>query len=71
MRSIKTKQDIVTLRRAGVLSAALVVQVEDYFNQLRAELDDEDESEFRLGRNGSLQFPFVLIFRRHLWYGSA
>jgi hypothetical protein len=52
MRIIKTKQDIHTLRREGVLPAELLNQIEDYFNQLRVELEDEAESEFRLGKNG-------------------
>lgn len=46
------KQDIVILRRTEVLPAALLVQVEDYFNQLSVELEDEAESQFRLGENG-------------------
>lgn len=52
MRIIKSKQDIVILRRAEVLPAVLLVQVEDYFNQLSVELEVEAESQFRLGENG-------------------
>ncbi|MCH1642182.1 hypothetical protein MJ257_18960 [Paenibacillus timonensis] len=52
MRIIKTEQDIVFLRRAGVLPAALLVLVEDFFNKLRIELEDEEDSQFRLGKNG-------------------
>jgi hypothetical protein len=52
LRFIKTKQDIDFLRRAEVLPVALLDQVEDYFNQLRVELEDEAEGEFRLGKNG-------------------
>ncbi|TDF88860.1 hypothetical protein [Paenibacillus piri] len=52
MRVIKTKQDIVILCRAEVLPSALLNQIEDYFNQLRVELEDGEESEFHLGRHG-------------------
>ena len=45
MRIIKTKQDIVILRRAEVLLTVLLVQVEDYLNQLSVELEDETESQ--------------------------
>lgn len=51
MRIIKTQQDLVILRRVGALPAALLDQVEDYFNQLSVELEDEAESQFRLGAN--------------------
>ncbi len=52
MRIFKTQQDFDVLRHAGVLPAALLVQVEDYFKQLMIELEDEAEGEFRLGMNG-------------------
>ncbi|NEW09735.1 hypothetical protein GK047_27825 [Paenibacillus sp. SYP-B3998] len=52
MRIIKTKQDILILRRAEVLPAEFLDQVEDFFLQLRDELDDEDENEFCLSRHG-------------------
>ena len=52
MRIIKTQQDFVTLRRTGVLPTTLLDQIEDYFNQLRMELTDEAEGEFRLSRHG-------------------
>lgn len=52
MRPIKTKQDIVILRRTEILPSALLSQIEGYFNQLRVELEDEEESEFHLGRKG-------------------
>lgn len=35
-----------------MLPTALLVHVEDYFNQLRAELEDKTEDEFHLGRHG-------------------
>ncbi|WP_029192399.1 hypothetical protein [Paenibacillus harenae] len=52
MRIIKRQQDLVILRRVGALPAALLDQVEDYFNQLRFELEYEAESQFGLGENG-------------------
>lgn len=52
MRIIKTQQDFDVLRHAGATPAVLLDQVEDYFQQLRDELEDEDRSEFRLGRSG-------------------
>jgi hypothetical protein len=52
MRIVKTQQDFDVLRRAGALPTAFLDQVEDYFNQLKVELEDEAESEFRLGRHG-------------------
>ena len=52
MRIIKTEQDIVFLRRAEVLPEALLDHVEDYFNHLRIELEDEADSQFRLDENG-------------------
>jgi hypothetical protein len=48
MRIIKVQQDFDILRRAGVLPAALLDQVEEYFNQLRFEQEDQDSSEFCL-----------------------
>lgn len=59
---IKTKQDIVILRRAEVLSEALLILVEDYFNQLRIELEDEAISEFRLDGCGYI----VILDGKHL-----
>ncbi|MGM1049251.1 MAG: hypothetical protein ACQEXX_24365 [Bacillota bacterium] len=44
MRIIKRQQDLVILLRVGALPAALLDQVEDYFNQLRVELEGEAES---------------------------
>ncbi|MDQ0087826.1 hypothetical protein J2T12_001232 [Paenibacillus anaericanus] len=52
MRIIETKNDIVNLRRAEVLPSAFLIHVEDYFNQLRTELEDEAEHQFNLGENG-------------------
>lgn len=52
MRIIKRQQDLVILRRVGALPAALLDQVEDYFNQLSVELEGEAESPFCLGENG-------------------
>ncbi len=52
MRIIKTQQDFDGLRHAEALPSALIDQVEDYFNQLRVELEDEVENEFSLGRSG-------------------
>ncbi|MUT67448.1 hypothetical protein [Paenibacillus sp. NEAU-GSW1] len=52
MRIIKAQQDIELLRRAEVLPDALLDHVEDYFNHLRIELEDEAKSHFRLGENG-------------------
>ncbi|AJS58583.1 hypothetical protein [Paenibacillus sp. IHBB 10380] len=51
MRIIKTQQDIDVLRRARALPAALLDQIEDYFLQLRDELEDEVGSEFCLERH--------------------
>jgi Xaa-Pro aminopeptidase len=52
MRIVKTQQEVDALHRASAIPAALLNQVEDYFNQLRVELDYEAESEFRLGGHG-------------------
>ncbi|MDB5054114.1 MAG: hypothetical protein JWM44_2164 [Bacilli bacterium] len=52
MRIIKAQQDFDILRRTGVLPVALLDQVEDYFNQLRVEQEDEDSSVFRLNERG-------------------
>lgn len=52
MRIIRTKQDINFLRSAEVLPAPLLDHVEDYFGQLRIEMEDEAESHFRLGEIG-------------------
>jgi hypothetical protein len=52
MRIIKIQLDIDVLRRARALPASFLNQIEYYFNQLRVELEDEAESEFRLGRHG-------------------
>lgn len=52
MRIIKRQQDLVILRRVGALPATLLDQVEDYFNQLSVELEDEAESQFCLSENG-------------------
>jgi hypothetical protein len=49
---IKRKQDIEIVRHGQVLPAALLFQLEDYFNQLRAEQEDEAKTDFRLGENG-------------------
>ncbi|MFE0555073.1 hypothetical protein ACFW1P_03925 [Paenibacillus sp. NPDC058910] len=56
MRIITTHQDLNVLRRAGALPAALLDQVEDYFNKLRLELENDAGSEFRLGRHGYIVF---------------
>lgn len=40
------------MRRAEVLPASLLDHAENYFNQIRAVLDEEEENEFRLGWNG-------------------
>jgi hypothetical protein len=40
LRIIKTKLDIIILRRAEVLPAALLAHVKDYFNQLSVELEE-------------------------------
>ncbi|EFU43840.1 hypothetical protein PVOR_01475 [Paenibacillus vortex V453] len=52
MKIIKTKRDLVMLHRVGALPAALLDQVEDYFNQLSVELEDEFEIDFCLGAQG-------------------
>jgi hypothetical protein len=52
MRIFKTQQDFDVLRHTVALPAALLEQVESYFNQLMVELGDEAESEFRLDRYG-------------------
>ncbi|MNW70174.1 hypothetical protein D3C74_493850 [compost metagenome] len=56
MRIIETKNDIVNLRRTEVLPSAFLIHVEDYFNQLRTELEDEAEHQFNLGENGDAKF---------------
>jgi len=48
MRIIKSQQDLVVLRSAEALPVALLDQTEYYFLQLRDELEDEAENEFRL-----------------------
>lgn len=52
MRIIKTKQDIDVLSSAGALPADLLEQIQDYFNQLKIEYDEEKEWEFRLDGHG-------------------
>lgn len=52
MRIIKTQKDFDTLCRESALSAALLDQIEGYFQQLRDELEDEVESEFCLESHG-------------------
>lgn len=52
MRIITTQQDLNMLRRAKALLPELLDLVEDYFNQQRVELEDEDRSEFRLDMHG-------------------
>ncbi|MFE9276809.1 hypothetical protein ACQKLN_11360 [Paenibacillus glucanolyticus] len=52
MKIIKTKRDLVMLHRVGALPAALLDQVEDYFNQLSVELEDEFEIDFCLDAQG-------------------
>ncbi|KQX44595.1 hypothetical protein [Paenibacillus sp. Root444D2] len=61
MRIFKTQQDFDVLRHTEALPAALLDQVEGYFNQLMVELEDEAESEFYLGRHG---YIVVLESRR-------
>ncbi|MNC45162.1 hypothetical protein D3C75_941100 [compost metagenome] len=46
MRIVKTQEDIDVLRRAGTLPAALLEQIEDYFKQLKDELEDLAGIEF-------------------------
>jgi len=41
MRIIKTQQDFDVLQRVGALPETLLDQVEDYFNQLKVELEDD------------------------------
>ncbi|MGG4495458.1 hypothetical protein [Brevibacillus reuszeri] len=48
MRIIKTQQDLDVLRSARALPAELLVEIEDYFLQLRDELEDD----FRLDEHG-------------------
>lgn len=52
MRIIKTQRDFDGLHRAGTLPAAFLGEIGNYFQQLRDELEDEDQSEFRLNRCG-------------------
>jgi hypothetical protein len=51
MRIIKTQQDIDVLRRVGILTAAILGEIEDYFLQLRDEQRDENgqSTSFRVG----------------------
>lgn len=52
MRIIKTQEDIDVLYRARALPTALLDQVEDYFKQLRIELEDEVGNDFHLNSHG-------------------
>jgi hypothetical protein len=52
LRIITTQQDFDVLRHARALPAVLLNQVENYFNQLKIEQDDEDRSELRLDGHG-------------------
>lgn len=52
MRIFKTQHDFVTLRRTRAIPVALLDLIEDYFNHLRVELEDEADGDFRLGRHG-------------------
>lgn len=52
MRIIKMQQDIFVLRCARALPLVLLEQIEDYFQQLKNELNDESKSEFRLDGQG-------------------
>jgi hypothetical protein len=52
MRIIKSQHDFNVLRRTKALTVAFLDQVEDYFNQLRDELEDYAEDEFRMDRHG-------------------
>lgn len=52
MRIIKMQQDIFVLRCARALPLVLLEQIEDYFQQLRNELNNESKSEFRLDGHG-------------------
>ncbi|WP_145321629.1 hypothetical protein [Paenibacillus xylanexedens] len=44
MKIIKTKQYIVILHHEETILSALSTQIENYFNQLNVELEDEEES---------------------------
>ena len=46
MRIIFTYQDLKVLRHAKAIPQALLELVQDYFNQLRVELEDKAKSEF-------------------------
>ncbi|MCT1404114.1 hypothetical protein M4D81_34495 [Paenibacillus sp. p3-SID867] len=52
MRIIVTCQDLKLLRHAKAIQLELLDPVQDYFNQLRVELEDKAKGEFRLGRDG-------------------
>jgi len=52
MRIIKAQQDFAVLRRAGAIPVALLDQIEDYFQQLMDEQEDEDRNQFRLEVRG-------------------
>lgn len=47
MRIIKTHQDFQFLRRAWALTEALLDQIEDYFLQLKNELEDDADKVLR------------------------
>jgi hypothetical protein len=57
MLTIKTRQDIDSLRRGGIMPAALNEHIDGYFRQLEAELSDDEEDTFCLDQHG----PIVLL----------
>ncbi|TXK75425.1 hypothetical protein [Paenibacillus sp. N3.4] len=57
MRTINTRQDVEDLRRDGTAPTALTKHISEFFQQLEAELADEEEDTFRLDQHG----PIVLL----------
>ena len=44
MRIIKTQQDLINLYQMGALPTVFLNHIKDYFNQLRIELEVEEET---------------------------
>ncbi|HEY4430060.1 MAG TPA: hypothetical protein VGN87_03370 [Paenibacillus sp.] len=63
MRIIFTYQDLKVLRHAKAIPQALLELVQDFFNQLRVELEDKAKSEFipSPARNYAKNLPLFMI----------
>ncbi|CAH1056880.1 hypothetical protein [Paenibacillus pseudetheri] len=62
MRIIFTYQDLKVLRHAKAIPQALLDLVQDYFNQLRVELEDKAKSEFIPMPRKELRKKLALIY---------